>query len=1108
MSKLGERLVLLNDINEGLLCRTHYLSRFEKPPTINEEIDKVCQRIAKKFPDKDFDGLDKIPGYNIFKDRSIEISASLSDFYYHIVNINKFRQQASAVLTEATNRILEFQFDTHQDLMIRFFDLFVGYVQLMLVSSTLPDVSSYVTYYAYAYELTKSQEEPNWNDVRKFVDGMDKPVKRIREELEPLGLHIGQSLRNITEVFMSFTNINYLKDKNLFNLLESPQSLGLCEEDSFYKNIIFVNKMKLWILYGYLICPNELQGDPARELLKYALGDGQLILIYRDQSLSIHEQYDLLFSKFQSKKFKLSKHKDILKAAASAASAEAPADHYLKRSILRAELRNFLNLVRDFPGILGPKVDVLWAAVSWLKEETLWYFMHLDSEAASKSKSKGKDYSRDDNISELIYLLDQLVGIARKHKDFIRDFSYEYIKSKLPELNRLISEMLDSSTASVELKGMVEGLLSDLQGSTSQTDFGEIRATWNVLSALLADNQNGMTSRVAKAYMQLMTKIIYHTRNIDDLDGQISRHASLHLLWFYLDEYCGLFDQCLNASGNQPRHIISLVRTLDFAKNNCHRFCPEEQELISEKSVTLAEQLLDSMAHHVEELTRSIYTKEIHLLKSVIPQEAAQRFEAQQRGENVEPPPGFESYYERSQSVENLKQWKKQIADLCCGIKESSSVKVYNFRFSPHEFLYDSLREYFRKCYRKILKSEKRGFERPSIIWAKLNCLITSYECVASHLNLEIDAFIKHILIGETYDAEVQGVGNFVAYRADGTEEKREQELVVYELTDFYMSMLDNPLDQLGILFSDISDGFINYKPEERLPPNPSEVQQHILHYFHTPELKYLCQLLGPYGVRIFERRLLTSISAQVRSLKDILDSNKTTLAQIAPRLTQTSVWYEGWRKLNRLDELLFQSMKIAIALKFRKLLFKAYSEVISERAPFLYESVKELKDRLNPLTQNPELRAFWSITKDCGIDDITSDVNLLNVLRQFKGGRVDEELWKLLPELFGFLFMCKEWKGSNWLVVLNAHSNNGHCLAETIKTLIVGFGSIIAEAETFAPPPVIEIQKQIREQLKKFVRYSSYTILNMYHQNVTQPELWAGYDLPSMQMFLQEVRS
>lgn len=108
MSRLGERLAHLNQINEGLLCRSHWLTSFEKPPTINEEIEKVCQRIVKKFPDKDFDGLDKIQGYNIFRDRSIEIMASLDDFYHHILNVHKFRTQTVAVLNETTNRILEF----------------------------------------------------------------------------------------------------------------------------------------------------------------------------------------------------------------------------------------------------------------------------------------------------------------------------------------------------------------------------------------------------------------------------------------------------------------------------------------------------------------------------------------------------------------------------------------------------------------------------------------------------------------------------------------------------------------------------------------------------------------------------------------------------------------------------------------------------------------------------------------------------------------------------------------------------------------------------------------------------------------------------------------
>ena len=50
MAKIAEKLLILLDINKGLLARTHHLVLFEKPAILDVEIEKVCTRIRKKWP--------------------------------------------------------------------------------------------------------------------------------------------------------------------------------------------------------------------------------------------------------------------------------------------------------------------------------------------------------------------------------------------------------------------------------------------------------------------------------------------------------------------------------------------------------------------------------------------------------------------------------------------------------------------------------------------------------------------------------------------------------------------------------------------------------------------------------------------------------------------------------------------------------------------------------------------------------------------------------------------------------------------------------------------------------------------------------------------------
>lgn len=108
MAHLGEKLIILNEILEGLLTRTHYLLNFERPDALNIDVEKVCQKIVRKFPESNVEGIEKVQGYNIFTDRSVEIMASLEDYYQHILVLSKFKSQALALLHEISSKILEF----------------------------------------------------------------------------------------------------------------------------------------------------------------------------------------------------------------------------------------------------------------------------------------------------------------------------------------------------------------------------------------------------------------------------------------------------------------------------------------------------------------------------------------------------------------------------------------------------------------------------------------------------------------------------------------------------------------------------------------------------------------------------------------------------------------------------------------------------------------------------------------------------------------------------------------------------------------------------------------------------------------------------------------
>jgi hypothetical protein len=63
MLSVGERLILLGEAKDGLLARTHMFLGFLKPAYFDEDIERVAQRLAKKYPEIP-EGLDKVTRFS------------------------------------------------------------------------------------------------------------------------------------------------------------------------------------------------------------------------------------------------------------------------------------------------------------------------------------------------------------------------------------------------------------------------------------------------------------------------------------------------------------------------------------------------------------------------------------------------------------------------------------------------------------------------------------------------------------------------------------------------------------------------------------------------------------------------------------------------------------------------------------------------------------------------------------------------------------------------------------------------------------------------------------------------------------------------------------
>src|SRR3990167_2467947 len=185
----------------------------------------------------------------------------------------------------------------------------------------------------------------------------------------------------------------------------------------------------------------------------------------------IHAEYENIFSGYKSPNKQLSKQlkKDkkvfgeaLIQAVQGNIGAKSRAD---RRTFIRQELKQLVLLCKDFPGLLGPKIEIIWGTLALAKDEVFLYFAQK-TKPAPKSVAKSyqeKNYT-DSYISELIYYIEELSYIIRQYKYIIQQYFIEYLSSAdLTQAQTLIDKLI-AKGASGRVATILQSILTELQG--------------------------------------------------------------------------------------------------------------------------------------------------------------------------------------------------------------------------------------------------------------------------------------------------------------------------------------------------------------------------------------------------------------------------------------------------------------------------------------------------------------------------------------------------------------------------------------------------------------------------------------------------------------------
>lgn len=1085
----AEKLYILGDISNGLLARVYDILEFQKPGVLTDPLlDPYLKKLEKGFPNMPDNTVKATPGSDLFTDRAMEIVTGLTDYYNTFKDILNFKEEAWKLLRELAEELKALDFKTNPDLMTYFMDLFTRYVQLHVLISRVTDRRLMIACYAKAYQHTAGNTETKFSQIANFIETHTIPSKSLRIECEPLGKRLAETLGSLTMNVLPWGQLTGFTSKKVFNLLEETKGLEL-PNDADPLAILYLHRMQEWVVWGYYACPSAIINENSVTLLCDILKDNFVMPIYRDQVINVHEEFNSIFDKNivwvkkEKGAFKITKHKKAFKAATENLDGMKKA-HEDMRVYLSHEVELLVELFNEFPSLLAPRIQLVFAAAHMLVFELEWYFRHIHTyKDASLNLPKRKDVSlmNDSMISGMFSLVYALYDLVIKHKRTIQQYYLKYMSG-------LDYEMGKTALENFKQLGRGSNLVNDLlalileQCANAKIDgsFHHIRLNWYRVSAsvstLAANCHDGQCVTIS----QVFGKIALHTRNVDCLESQMNLQCSLKSLYWYREDVSAFLTSLVD--GNQPgqgRHFLSIVRSLESTLWNVHRLCPEEQRVIGKTSVELANVWLRKIVAGCEILIKSIAKERGALRDQTSESEVIPRMLAE--GQSVALP-GKESHFPHSAAVERANIAKSVLGDICYSIFHTDVINVYNVQFVPREYLYESMQLNIRVTLRNFVKPRgQNSIHRPSVILTRLRDLMYAYQTIEEHLNVNMSDIFRDVILSEFSDDAIAGAGG--GLEGDEKAEAKRQETAAPEVAaptakDMPVMIVQTIASWYTAWFaSDIGSRHTCYSPTVQAfiaPPGSADVDAE--QYTNPVELQALCTLIGPYGVRVLDKTLLTVISTQVGEIKKIIQANASQFSQLESSFTERPIWISVRDNATKLDEMVTASSILGSIIRFRMLLRKALAVVIQQHVPSIYEVVKNTHTKIHNFKRgDPDFAALDHLANDVGIYSLESDHALRTTLQRHKTQTSDSTIWNLVPEAFGMAMTSKRWREAKYNVVVAGHNNNVHCVAETIRALVCSFSRLLLPSEQN-----VDADARIQAQYERFLLCASYSTLHM----------------------------
>ncbi|CAH9076240.1 unnamed protein product [Cuscuta epithymum] len=1148
----------LTQVAEGLLAKMYRLNQILDHPDVTghgySEVfwksgifpnhPKICIFLSRKFPEHhsklQLERVDKI-ALDAMNDGAEVHLQSLEPWIQLLHDLMAFREHALRLILDLSSTVITLLPNQNSLILHAFMDLICAYVRVNLFSEKMPRKMMLQTYNLLHATTRNDRDCDFYHRLIQFVDSYDPPLKGLHEDLNFVSPRIGEVLEAVGPIIFLSTETRKLRNEGFLSPFHPryPDILTNSAHPMRAQDLANVTSYREWVLFGYLVCPDELLRVTSIDIASVVLKENLVLSLYRDEYILLHEDYQLyvlpriLESKKMAKTGRTKQKEADLEYSVAKQVEKMISEvhehtlhscdiiHRERRIFLKQEIGRMVLFFMDQPSLLAPNIQMVFSALAFAQSEVLWYFQHVGV-VSQKSKTARvvavEIDSSDQTIGFILDGMECLCGLVRKYISAIRGYALSYLSSCAGRIRFLLGTPgMVALDLEANLKGLFQEIVQQLDTipkphsenvSEITCDLSDVRRDWLSVLMIVTSARSSINIRhlekatVSTGKEGLLSEgnAAYNwSRCVDELEAQLSRHGSLKNLYFYHKHLTTVFRNTMFGPEGRPQHCCAWLGVASSFPECASSIIPEEVAKIGRDAVLYVESLIESIMGGLEGLINILDSEGGFgsLEMQLLPEQAAHLMNLTSR---ISTPsaklpkamsgfhlPGYESYPENNNSIKMLEAAMQRLTNLCSVLNDMEPICVLNHVFVLREYMRECILVNFRKRLLAVLKSDN-DLQRPSVLEALIRRHTAIVHLAEQHVSMDLTQGIREILLTETFCGPVSSLHMFEKAAEQSTGSATEA------VCDWYIENIVKDVSGAGILFAPLHRSFKSSRP--------------VGGYFaesvtNLRELKAFVRIFGGYGVDRFDRMIKEHTAALLNCIDTSLRANREVLEAVAGSMhsgdridRDTNI-----KQIIDMDTMVGFCVQAGEAIAFDCLLAEAAGAVLQEGAPLIHSLLAGVTKHLpEEIPEKKEVRRLRRVINSVALAD-DHDSEWVRLIFEEVGGGASDGSWSFLPYLFATFMTSNIWSTTAFNVDTGGFNNNIHCLARCICGVIAGSEFVRLEREhqlkqsfsnghtdeALDPAEVhnrSSVEASIKSTMQLFVKFSSGIILDYWNEN------------------------